>query len=236
MTPDFIDSITHGDGTCRKCQAKVEPYKFAGKKYMPTVCPACLEEANREAELQASASIAVVRDDKGIKPRFEACTFDSYHPNGNARALDLCRLYADAFPPRDGSGLCLHGGFGTGKTHLAVSIARSVPGAFVTNTAELLAEIRKAFDGPPTDLFERCLTVPLLVLDDVGQQKDSVWVWEQLYILINRRYESLLPTIFTTNVRPEEWTFRWGGAVDSRIRGMSTILELKGVDYRTLKK
>jgi DNA replication protein DnaC len=80
------------------------------------------------------------------------------------------------------------------------------------------------------------MTSPLLILDDVGQEKGSTWVWEQLYILINRRYETLLPTIFTTNLDPGQWTSRWGGAIASRITGMSLIIPLKGIDYRSKKK
>jgi DNA replication protein DnaC len=106
----------------------------------------------------------------------------------------------------------------------------------VINCAELLDTIRKSFDGPPSSVFDRSLNSPLLVLDDVGQEKGTPWVWERLYILINTRYENLRPTIFTTNLKPSEWENRWGGAITSRILGMSTVIELKGVDYRTLKQ
>ncbi len=104
------------------------------------------------------------------------------------------------------------------------------------NAAELMANIRKGFDGVTDMTLERCLTAPLLVLDDLGQQKASEWVTEQLYILINRRYEYQLPTIVTTNIPPKDWPMRWGGAIASRVTGMSTIIELKGVDYRSVKQ
>ena len=106
------------------------------------------------------------------------------------------------------------------------------------NCVELLAAIRASFDGATAGpgMWDRCMTSPLLVLDDVGQEKGSAWVWEQLYILINRRYEALLPTIFTTNLSMDKWASRWGGAIASRILGMSTLILLKGVDYRTRKQ
>ena len=242
MTPDFVDSIPQGDGLCRECGKDVDPVSFQGKTFVPTVCRSCLEKANREAEEaeRSAQSIRTAKPITGIRARFETCTFDSYVANGNARAVDLCRLYADAFPPADGGGLCLHGGFGVGKTHLAVSVARGVAESFLINCAELLYRIRLSFDDKPIDdaydVMDRSLHTPLLILDDLGHEKTTPWVWEQLYILINKRYEALLPTIFTTNLEPTQWAKKWGGAIDSRIRGMSTILELRGVDYRTLRR
>lgn len=238
MQPNFLDSTPQGDGTCTRCAEPVQTIEFNHRRYTPKVCSPCREKANREAEIAAGAAVVAVRDDRGIRPRFEHCSFDNYVANGNARALDLCRVYADAFPPATGDGLCLHGGYGTGKTHLAVAVGRAIAGSYVMNCAELLAAIRASFDGATAGpgMWERCMTAPLLVLDDVGQEKGTAWVWEQLYILINRRYEALLPTIFTTNLRPEQWSARWGGAIASRIMGMSTIIELKGIDYRTKKR
>ena len=106
------------------------------------------------------------------------------------------------------------------------------------NSTELLDEIRSSFaeGAKPTKTFQTCMEAPLLVLDDVGQEKASTWVWERLYILINRRYEMMLPTIFTTNVQPEDWERKWGKAVASRIYGMCSILQLQGVDWRKRKK
>ena len=65
-----------------------------------------------------------------IPPRFVAATFETYHPaNQDAESnLKICREYADTWLSRKtaGEGLILCGTPGTGKTHLAVSIARQV--------------------------------------------------------------------------------------------------------------
>ena len=235
----LIESLPQGDGTCDECGAEVDTISFQGHKYTPRKCTQCIGAANELALAEAHHQNTRAKPvENGVRARFACCTFDTYRADGNRREVDLCRLYADSFPPPDGAGLALCGGVGTGKTHLAVSVARCVAGAYVINTTELLDEIRSSFaeGAKPTKTFQTCMEAPLLVLDDVGQEKASTWVWERLYILINRRYEMMLPTIFTTNVQPEDWERKWGKAVASRIYGMCSILQLQGVDWRKRKK
>ena len=74
---------------------------------------------------------------------------------------------------------------------------------------KLLARIRRTYDSEPggdsyLSFFERLTSVDLLHIDDLGAEKRSDWVLEQLYALINERYEAQRSVLITTNLRHEE--------------------------------
>ena len=72
----------------------------------------------------------------------------------------------------------------------------------------LLAEIRATFDdgsrGAYTDLLTRLAEVDLLHIDDLGAEKTSDWVLEQLYAIVNDRYEAERSIVVTTNLDRDE--------------------------------
>ena len=72
----------------------------------------------------------------------------------------------------------------------------------------LLAEIRATFEttasGSYVDLLDRLAAVDLLHIDDVGAERTSDWVLEQLYAIVNARYEDERSIIITTNLDPDE--------------------------------
>jgi DNA replication protein DnaC len=106
-----------------------------------------------------------------------------------------------------GRGLWFHGDVGTGKTSLAMLVAQAADEAgrsvAVYSVPHLLAEIRSTYDSDSSDsylgLFGRLCTVDLLVLDDLGAEKSSEWVLEQLYSIVNERWQSSGSVLVTTN-------------------------------------
>ena len=106
-----------------------------------------------------------------------------------------------------GRGLWFHGDVGTGKTSLAMLVAQAADAAgrsvAVYSVPQLLSEIRGTYDRDSTgtylDLFGRLCTVELLVLDDLGAEKTSEWVLEQLYSIVNERWQSSGSVLVTTN-------------------------------------
>jgi DNA replication protein DnaC len=124
------------------------------------------------------------------------------------RIVERVRAFAEA---PDGW-LLLAGPPGCGKTHLAASVANrrlaeSEPVIFSV-VPDLLDHLRAAF-SPNSDvgydeLFETVRDAPLLILDDLGTQSGTPWAQEKLFQLLNHRYNARLPTIITTNLRPDE--------------------------------
>jgi DNA replication protein DnaC len=106
-----------------------------------------------------------------------------------------------------GKGLWFDGPVGTGKTSLAILVAKAAKDAgrsyAVYPVPRLLAEIKRTFDRDASDnymgFFRRLCTVDLLVLDDLGAEKQTEWVLEQLYSIVNERWQDRRSIVVTTN-------------------------------------
>ncbi len=129
--------------------------------------------------------------------------------------------------------LVLQGVNGCGKTHLAVAIANEYlhagrPVLFVV-VPDLLDHLRSTF-APDSkisydQLFESVKTIPLLILDDFGEQATTPWAQEKLYQIINYRYNSRLATVITTCCSLDEIESRISSRlVDPKISMIYNIL------------
>jgi DNA replication protein DnaC len=107
-----------------------------------------------------------------------------------------------------GRGLWFDGPVGTGKTSLAILLAKAAKDAgrsyAVYPVPRLLAEIKRTFDRDASDsylgFFRRLCSVDLLVLDDLGAEKQTEWVLEQLYSIVNERWQDRRSVVVTTNI------------------------------------
>ena len=100
----------------------------------------------------------------------------------------------------------------------------------------LLAEIRSTFDddapGAYTDFLTRLAEVDLLHIDDLGAEKTSPWVLEQLYAIVNDRYEAERAIVVTTNLDREQLAEQIGERTVSRLEEMCDVCPLFGRDHR----
>lgn len=186
-------------------------------------CPKCQQGPPTEAEILRSC---------GIPSSYGHMTLESF--SGKSLLLDAARKFA-----RDGQyrHLIMCGLFGTGKTHLAVALARLLTGRgeawhFVVVPA-LLDDLRRkqqANEGEYWAYLDFLNDVPGLVLDDLGAQKVTEWAEERLYMLVDGRYSQAKRTIVTSNVIPEEW----GGRIASRLcdRRVALVEQAVAGDFR----
>jgi DNA replication protein DnaC len=107
-----------------------------------------------------------------------------------------------------GRGLWFDGPVGTGKTSLAILVAKAARDsghsyAFYT-VPRLLVDIRRTYDRDASDsyltLMRRLCSVDLLVLDDLGAERQTEWVVEQLYSVVNERWQDKRSIVVTTNI------------------------------------
>jgi DNA replication protein DnaC len=139
-----------------------------------------------------------------------------------------------------GRGLWFEGDVGTGKTTLAMLVSKAALDAGRTvaiySLPRLLAEIRTTFDEDAdrsyVALLDRLTAVDLLHVDDVGAEKTSPWVLEQLYALVNARYEEERSMLITTNLDREALAEQIGARTVSRLSEMCEVLPLYGSDAR----
>ena len=140
----------------------------------------------------------------------------------------------------EGRGLWFFGGVGTGKTTLAMLVSRAALDegrtVAVYSLPRLLAEIRATFEsdaeGAYVRLLDRLTAVDLLHLDDLGAEKTSDWVLEQLYSIVNARYEAERSIIVTTNLDAEALAEQIGVRTVSRLEEMCETVPLFGRDHR----
>jgi len=160
--------------------------------------------------------------------------------------------------PLDRTGLLLVGPSGLGKTHLAVAAIRELTNKGVhclfCDYRDLLKRIQNSYD-PSSQTTELELLRPVfeteaVVLDDLGAQKPSEWVWDTVSFILNSRYNGKQATIITTNfldgpsarmeavdgprraTREETLGDRIGERMRSRLHEMCRIVPMQGPDFR----
>src|SRR4029453_5056533 len=139
-----------------------------------------------------------------------------------------------------GDGLWLEGDVGTGKTALAVLVSRAAldvgRSVAIYSVPRLLAAIRSTFDadseGSYVDFVDRLTRVDLLHLDDLGAERSNSWVLEQLYAIVNARYEDERSILNTTNLPLDELGEQVTPRTVSRLKEMCDVLPLYGADAR----
>ncbi len=164
-------------------------------------------------------------------------TFETFDDSvrGTRPAFEAAKEYAD--DPYNW--LVLGGPYGSGKTHLAAAIvnyarAELEMAPVFAVVPDLLDYLRSTF-APSSEAryeaqFDAIRTASLLVLDDLGTENTTPWAREKLFQIVNYRYMHRLPTVFTTNVAPED--------IEGRIRSrmfdtqLSTVIFMAADDYR----
>jgi DNA replication protein DnaC len=139
-----------------------------------------------------------------------------------------------------GRGLWFTGGVGTGKTTLAMLVSKAAMEADHTvaiySLPRLLAMLRETYQDDAAyslnDLIDRLCAVDLLHIDDVGAEQTSPWVLEQLYTIVNTRYEDGRAVMLTTNLPDDALKVQIGHRTVSRLNEMCTVLLLHGDDQR----
>ena len=180
--------------------------------------------------------------DSEISKRFYNCTFESYKPKTDIlkRAKQSAMSYAQNIITnlKEGKNLVLAGyaSTGTGKTHLAVAIAKecfkkSVSVKFI-NSSKMMNQIRQDFKT------QRYLNCQLLIIDDITKINVTDWCAEQIYYILNERYSNVMPTIITCEEDIEylkNYFADIGKAVISRFFQNAVIVPVMGHDYRLVR-
>lgn len=218
-----------------------------------------------------------ILDRARIPQRYRHCDFDSFecdlqYDQGSPaelsawnRSLEQAKVVVEGFvrdfPVGTEHGFLLMGPCGVGKTHLAVAalqeiVLRGHTGLFY-DYRQLLKEVQASYNPeyPATEMgvLEPVLTAEILLLDDVGSSKPSLWALETVGHILNSRYNDNRVTLLTTNfpdatassrarasesmaaVRlPAEDTLadRIGTRIRSRLYEMCRTIEIFAPDYR----
>ncbi len=211
---------------------------------------------------RGGAMIAAAR----IPKRYEHCELSNFTPDfpGADRSVSLAQIsasrFVQEFDPRDGRGLLLVGGIGTGKTHLAVGILKELiavrgSACLFCDYRELLKQIQNSYNdsvkATELQVLRPVFDAEVVLLDELGAVKPSEWVWDTVNLILNTRYNDNRTTIITTNfadepagsvarslsparaaAREETLGDRIGERMRSRLHEMCRIVKMDGPDFR----
>lgn len=195
---------------CGKCHTprQIEVDFGIEKRVVWTMCKCMAEESERLIAEKEQKRIAELREKAFPSREMRNWTFAN-DDRKNSRISDAMKRYAERFPEyaKEGKGLLLYGGVGTGKTYLAACIVNEViqtqRTALMTSFSRILNRIQEVFEQRQEYIDGIC-SKQLLVIDDLGVERDSQYALEQVYNVIDRRYQSGKPLIVTTNLSLQE--------------------------------
>lgn len=169
---------------------------------------------------------------------FRKWTFDK--DDGKQPNMDMAKIYADHFMDdffKTGSGLLFWGNVGRGKTFTAACIANqlienNIP-VMMTSFAKIVDDVFSVQDK--SEYFKEFSRFKLLIIDDLGTERDTNYAMEQVYKVIDDRYKNNLPMIITTNLsvnelkNPKKVEY---SRIYDRILEKCTPVEFRGKNYR----
>lgn len=209
---DPADGLIH----CKHCggtRQTVVPCFGKSGYFMPRcVCP-CQAEAERqrkEAEEQRNRMESIKRRRaQGLQDRY-LYDYTFANDNGQNPLMKKAHAYADNWKQayQDNTGLLLFGDVGTGKSFFAGCIAnalldRDIP-VLMTNFPSILNRLTGMFSEDRADFIASLGMYDLLIIDDLGVERNTEYAMEQMFHVIDCRYRSRKPMIITTNLKLEE--------------------------------
>jgi DNA replication protein DnaC len=214
---DYTDS--EGFLCCGKCHTRKEfeitlPEGF-GQERVKRVGVACQckkeemekEKAARERE-EFNRRMIVLQKDGITDPAYLRYTFDNDDMR-NPEVSQVCRKYVENWDDmmKDNIGILFYGGVGTGKSFLACCIANALLEKLVTvsvtNFPRILNRLQ-GFDEERQAFIDKLQRYKLLVIDDLGVERDTSYSVEQVFNVVDTRSRSGMPLIVTTNLSMED--------------------------------
>ena len=152
---------------------------------------------------------------QAVPKRFQNLSFERQPiPSLDQSVVREVRRYCERIDEKldQGVGMWFLGSPGTGKSHLAYLISQHALEAgrsvAIYTGPRLLDEIRRTYGdddaGSTLDLIDRLTNVELLHIEDLAVARPTDWVLEQLYNIINGRYENQRSIVFTCDLISEQ--------------------------------
>lgn len=247
---DFVlrenDGERNGHIYCKVCGKRVdgELVDLGFTKFIPRIkCECEIKRDKENEERERQMRISSLKRDCFSSPIQHQYTFEKFL-NEKGQAYKVAYNYAKSFEQikEDNVGLLFYGDVGSGKTYLACSIAnelieRKQVKVKIMNLSQVINQIQKsAFKLDSNEIISNLSNIPLLILDDLGIERDTSYAREQVYNIINSRYLKGRPTIFTTNLSLEiiqdpniDLEYQ---RIYSRILEMTIPVKVTGEDFR----
>lgn len=244
----MVDFVSDVDRVCeRHGEYRAKRWVMPGGGVLCSPCPACRDEAER-TKRQASVDAALFDfrlrlSAAGVGARYHSASFDTYRVSrpGERAVLDAIRHYAESFDARRSLNLVMHGRTGTGKTHLACSVARALlmRGFTVTYLPILtmfsqyhdIASYSSKNDDSREVFFARMRAPDLLIVDEFGITSMTDKEKIVFHRVIDERYNRKAPVCLVGNTDAMDFTALIGERAERRVMGEA---EIYSFDWDTL--
>lgn len=202
--------IKDGHAYCKVCHERKDGdvMEFFGNKMILRVACKCDREIEKQRK-QREKQMEIERLKRTCfnSMREWSYTFENYQGEEN-QSLMIAKNFVEDYKKmkKENIGLLFYGSVGSGKTYLACSIANSLIEQYqisvkIRNFAQIINELQKGgFDFDKNAYIESLVNTSVLILDDLGIERDTSYAKEQVYNIVNNRYLKHKPTIFTTNL------------------------------------
>lgn len=211
---DFMqDGFLHC-GTCK--EPKRETFEWHGHQILTSRDCKCIRDEKERVEKQKQyeekmARIARLRNVSLMDEVFFKATFKNFDiTDDNRKIYNACAKYCRAFQQmlEDNQGLLFYGNVGTGKSFAAACIGNYVMSCLrpvvMTSFVKILQQFSSFKNGDEEELIDRLTEPDLLILDDLGAERNTDFALEKVYNVIDSRYRSRKPIILTTNLTLKE--------------------------------
>jgi len=169
-----------------------------------------IAEFEKEKKEIAEAAIIKGYTDRGVTERYLNSTWENWIAD-NPLKQEAKEKVKSAWE----NNLFLTGNNGTGKTHLAMCLAKD--GAVYRRISDIFREIRLDFDNEDS-ILDYYGKIRLLVVDEIGRQKFSDFETNSFFEIIDRRWNNVLPTTIITNLSAVEFAEKYSTAILDRLR------------------
>lgn len=244
---DFIRDGIRICGTCGEPKQKRLVFETDGnKKAFPVtiMCRCEQREFTKEKDAEAkqkfdSIMTSMMASFPIADPAFQAYTFDR-DDQRNQKVSDACRRYIVKWEKirKENIGILFSGPVGTGKSFyggciINAALDRMIPAA-ATSFPRLLNLLQGTRDR--IALLDHLQSFKLLLIDDLGVERDSAYGLETVFSIVDARDRAGLPTIFTTNLTVQEMQnpqTMMAGRIYDRVLAMApATITLKGGSRR----
>lgn len=210
---DYFDE--KGLRWCGVCHERKEnEYTFFGnKRVLPCLCrcdrEAQAERAEQEKQREFERRVQNLKSIGLTEARFRDWRFEN--DNGCNRKMDMAIKYVTNWKEMQEKniGYLIMGPVGTGKSFFAGCIANALMeqgvSVMMTNFSRILNELTRPY-ADKNEIITNLVSYPLLIIDDLGIERNSEFALEMVYNVIDRRYCTKKPLIVTTNLSYEDMT------------------------------
>ncbi|OEL06879.1 DNA replication protein DnaC [Staphylococcus xylosus] len=229
---------------CDKCGRTYDYYKFDNGQVVKDGCDCEMIELAKQKKAEFDRSNKVRKANKIFKlsiinDDLKDVSFASYNSTSEEleKAKNICVRYANNFDLNNKQSLILHGTFGTGKSHLSMSIAKTVKSegysVLYMNVPQLITTYKSTFNNSmmsERELDNIIADVDLLILDDYGTSLTSYGIGKMFEVMESRTGKH---NVITTNSNSKELTVSKDySKLFSRMMKNGTIINMNGEDYR----